>query len=261
MPLPQLVDSHCHLDDARYNDDLESVIARAGESGVSYMQTICTQRADFPIIHKLALAHQNVFCSYGIHPHNASEDVPEKEILEHGAMDKVIGIGETGLDYYYDNSPREIQQESFRRHIRAARKLNLPVIIHSRDADDDTIALMEEAYAEGPFKALFHCFSSGPKLAEYGIKRGVFFSASGIITFKKSEELRQLFKQVPLEQLLVETDAPYLAPEPHRGQRCEPAFTALTAQRLADIKGVSYEDLARITTDNFFTLFNKATRQ
>lgn len=256
-----LVDSHCHLDDDRFSPDLADVIARAEQNGIGYMQTICTQISDFPIIHKLASEHQNIFCSYGIHPHHAETDVvSEDDIIRHGSMDKVIGIGETGLDYYYENSPRDAQKESFIRHIRAARKLDLPVIIHTRDADRDTIDIMEAMYAEGPFKALFHCFSSSPELAEWGISKGAYFSASGIITFKNGQVLRDVFTKVPADKLLVETDAPYLAPVPHRGQRCEPAHVRDTAALLADIRGVSLAELAEQTTQNFFNLFSKATR-
>lgn len=256
-----LVDSHCHLDDERFHGDLPDVLNRAAERGVGYMQTICTQIADFPIIHKLALENKNIFCSYGIHPHHALTDVvSEEDILKHGALEKVIGIGETGLDYYYEHSPREAQKESFKRHIRAARKLDLPVIIHTRDADQDTMDLMDEMFAEGPFKALFHCFSSSPEIAAWGLSRGVYFSASGIITFKNSHALREVFQKVPADKLLVETDAPYLAPVPHRGQRCEPAHTRDTAALLADIRNVPLEELAKQTTENFFNLFSKAAR-
>lgn len=256
-----LVDSHCHLDDERFNGELDDILARADEAGIKYMQTICTQKSDFPIIHGLAQKHDNIFCSYGIHPHHAADDIVDIEtIIEHGQKPKVIGIGETGLDYFYENSPKKEQIESFKKHIRAARKLDLPVIIHTRDADDDTIAVMEEMMAEGPFKALFHCFSSSMRLAKWGIENDVWFSASGIITFKNAQELRDSFKLVPSDRLLVETDAPYLAPVPHRGKRCEPAFTKDTAAYLADIRDESPEDLYKATTNNFFTLFDKAQR-
>ncbi|MBI1362728.1 MAG: YchF/TatD family DNA exonuclease [Proteobacteria bacterium] len=254
-----LVDSHCHLDDERFKDDLPDVLKRAGEAGIDYMQTICTQKADFPVIHKMALEHSNIFCSYGIHPHHADTDmVSEEEIIAHGKLDKVIGIGETGLDYYYDNSDRKAQQESFRRHLRAARTLDLPVIIHTRDADADTIAILDEAKREGGNRLLLHCFSSTLELAEYAVANGIYLSASGIVTFKTADVLREAFKIVPPELLLVETDAPYLAPVPLRGKRCEPAFTATTAAFVADLKGMSLEDLAAVTTRNFFHLFSKA---
>jgi TatD DNase family protein len=254
-----LVDSHCHLDDERFADDLPDVLKRAGEAGIGYMQTICTMRKDFPVIHKLALTHPNIFCSYGIHPHHTDTDrVTEDEIIAHGKLDKVIGIGETGLDYYYDNSDRQTQRESFRRHLRAARSLDLPVIIHTRDADEDTITILDEAKREGGNKLLLHCFSSTLDLARYAVDNGIYVSASGIITFKSADALREAFKIVPPELLLVETDAPYLAPMPLRGKRCEPAYTAQTAAFLAELKGMSAADLASVTTRNFFHLFSKA---
>lgn len=257
-----IVDSHCHLDDDRLLPEVADVIARAHAAGVQYMQSICTTRKDFPIIHKLALENKGLFCSYGIHPHHADDDVASyDELIEKGSLPRVIGIGETGLDYFYDNAPREMQQESFRTHIRAARALDLPVIIHTRNADDDTMRIMDELRAEGPYRALFHCFSSSPALAEYAVKHGIYVSASGIITFGKAEEVREGFRRVPLELLMVETDAPYLAPTPHRGKTCEPAFTVHTAQYLADLKQVPLATLAEATTNNFFKLFSRATRE
>lgn len=257
-----IVDSHCHLDDDRLLPEVADVIARAHAAGVQYMQSICTTRKDFPIIHKLALENKGLFCSYGIHPHHADDDVASyDELIEKGSLPRVIGIGETGLDYFYDNAPREMQQESFRTHIRAARALDLPVIIHTRNADDDTMRIMDELRAEGPYRALFHCFSSSPALAEYAVKHGIYVSASGIITFGKAEEVREGFRRVPLELLMVETDAPYLAPTPHRGKTCEPAFTVHTAQYLADLKQVPLATLAEATTNNFFKLFSRASRE
>lgn len=257
-----IVDSHCHLDDKRLFENIDDVLARAANANVKTMQTICTRRSDFPAIKKLAEQHPNIYCSFGIHPHHADEDiVTEDEIKEACQHSRVIGVGETGLDYYYENSPKKEQRESFIKHIRAARALDLPIIIHTRDADDDTISIMDDMRAEGPYKALFHCFSSTMRLAEYGIENDVYFSASGIVTFKKSKELRDVFKLVPEDRLLVETDAPYLAPEPKRGKVCEPAYTAYTAQLVADIRGVSLEELAATTTDNFYTLFSKARRE
>lgn len=257
-----IVDSHCHLDDERLIGDIDGVLDRAKSANIKTLQTICTRLSDFPTIKGLAEKHENIYCSYGIHPHHADEDtVTENDIKKAANHPKVIGVGETGLDYYYENAPKKEQRESFIRHIRAARDLDLPVIIHTRSADDDTMAIMDDMRAEGPFKALFHCFSSTRRLAEYGFENNVYFSASGIVTFKKSNELRDIFKNVPEDKLLVETDAPYLAPEPKRGKVCEPAYTAYTAQLLADIRGASLEDIARQTTDNFFALFSKADRE
>lgn len=257
-----IVDSHCHLDDERLLPDVDGVIARAQAAGVKYMQSICTTRKDFPIIHKLAQENKGLWCSYGIHPHHADDDVASyEELMEKGKLPRVIGIGETGLDYFYDNAPRQEQQDSFRTHIRAARDLDLPVIIHTRNADEDTMAIMDEMRAEGNFRALFHCFSSSPALAEYAVKHGIYVSASGIITFDKAEGVREGFRRVPLELLMVETDAPYLAPVPLRGKTCEPAYTVYTAQYLADLKQVPLEELAEATTHNFFKLFSRATRE
>lgn len=257
-----LVDSHCHLN---YPDlaDTDGVIARAKAAGVGVMQTISTKRSDFAEVKRLAAAHPEIYCSIGVHPHDAAEheDISEAELLAEASHPRVIGIGETGLDFYYEHSPREIQVELFRRHICVARQLGLPVIVHSRDADKETVALLQQEHeVNGPFQFLIHCFSSTQYLSDESVKIGGYISCSGIITFKKSHALREAVATVPVERLLVETDAPYLAPEPHRGKPCEPAYTALTAERLAGIKGISVEALARATTDNFFRLFSKASR-
>lgn len=256
-----LIDSHCHLNYPELADTA-GVIARAKEAGVGLMQTISTQRSDFAQVKALADAHPEIYCSIGIHPHEAEphEDITEAELLAEANHPRVIGIGETGLDYYYEHSPKKAQQELFKRHIRVGRALDLPVIIHSREADEDTVAMLQEAYAEGPFRILIHCFSSSQYLAEEAVKLGGYISASGIITFKKSQGLRDSFKSVPLERLLVETDSPYLAPEPHRGKPCEPAYTIHTARKLAEVKSVSVEEMIAATTNNFFTLFSKVKR-
>ena len=254
-----LVDSHCHLNYPELADTA-AIVARAKEAGVALMQTISTQRSDFSQVKLLAMAYPEIYCSIGIHPHEAEphEDISEEELLREASHPRVIGIGETGLDYYYAHSPRQAQQELFKRHIRVARKLDLPVIVHSREADEDTVAILQEAYRESPFKFLIHCFSSTQYLSDESVKLGGYISASGIITFKKSHALRDSFASVPLERLLVETDSPYLAPEPHRGKPCEPSYTVFTAKKLAEVKSVSVETLAEVTTKNFFTLFNKA---
>lgn len=256
-----LVDSHCHLNYPELADTA-GVVARAKEAGVGLMQTISTQRSDFAQVKALATTYPEIYCSIGIHPHEAEphEDIAEEELLAEASHGRVIGIGETGLDYYYEHSPRQAQQELFRRHIRVARQLDLPVIVHSREADEDTVAILKEAYSESPFKFLIHCFSSTKYLSDESVKLGGYISASGIITFKKSQALRDSFTSVPLERLLVETDSPYLAPEPYRGKPCEPAYTAFTAKKLAEVKSVSVETLAETTTNNFFTLFTKAKR-
>jgi TatD DNase family protein len=257
-----LVDSHCHLDPEFFPpEEVEAVLKKAEDANVKYVQTICTTNKGFAGVHAVAKKYPNVFCSYGIHPHNvAEEEVTYDDILKNAQKEKVISIGETGLDYFYEHSPREQQKESFRMHLEAARELDLPVIIHTRDAEEDTMKILDATLEKGPLKLLFHCFSSQVSLAEYAIKKGIYLSASGILTFKKSDEIREAFKKAPLELLLVETDAPYLAPVPHRGKRNEPAFTYHTAEFLADLHGIPIEKLAEVTTNNFFKLFSKATR-
>lgn len=257
-----IVDSHCHLDDERFgNEPLENILARAAEAGVKYIQTISTTKADFEVIQPLAEKHKNLFCSFGIHPHYVDKDFLElEEILEKASRPKVIGIGETGLDYYYDNAPRELQKQSFRNHLEAARILNLPVIIHTRDAEEDTMKILDEALAKGPLKLLFHCFTANSTLADYAIEKGIYLSASGIITFKNAESIRESFKKAHLDKILVETDAPYLAPIPHRGERNEPAFTRHVLEKLSEIKGLTPKEVADATTHNFFELFSKAER-
>ncbi len=254
-----LIDSHCHLN---YPDlaDTAGVIARAKEAGVGLMQTISTKRSDFAEVKKLAESYPEIYCSIGVHPHEAEphEDIAEGELLREANHPRVIGIGETGLDYYYEHSPREIQRELFKRHIRVGRALDLPVIVHSRDADEETVEILKEAHEEGPFRFLIHCFSSTQYLAEQSVKLGGYISLSGIITFKKSQALRDAAVTVPMDRLLVETDSPYLAPEPYRGKPCEPAYTKFTAQKLAEIKGVSFAEIEKATTENFFRLFSKA---
>ncbi len=258
-----LVDSHCHLDKEYFKneDEVGQVIKNAEVQGVKYIQTICTTNKGFSGVHKVAMAHKNVFCSYGIHPHDVdSEEITYDDIIKNASKEKVISIGETGLDYFYEHAPREKQQEMFKIHLKAARELDLPVIIHTREAEEDTIKILDEALKEGDLKLVFHCFSSNHKLAEYAIEKGIYLSASGILTFKKSDDIRNSFKKVPLDLLLVETDAPFLAPVPHRGKRNEPAYTYHVAQVLADLHGISLEKLANTTTDNFFRLFSKAVR-
>jgi TatD DNase family protein len=257
-----LVDSHCHLDFPDFAPDLDGVMARARAAGVGAMVTICTRLSRFDEIRAIAEARDDVWCSVGVHPHEAAEEgVGEpSRLLALARHPKAVGFGETGLDYYYEHSPRAAQQRSFRAHIAAARETGLPLIVHTRDADDDTVAILTEEHEKGPFNGLIHCFSSSRELAEKVLKIGLYISISGIVTFKKAEALRETVRAVPLERLLVETDAPYLAPVPHRGKRNEPAYVAKTAACVAEIKGVTPEALARATTDNFFRLFAKARR-
>lgn len=253
-----LVDSHCHLNYPQFAD-MEATLRAAAFADVKLMQTISTKRSDFAEVKKLAETYPQIYCSIGVHPHEAEphEDISEAELLLEANHPRVIGIGETGLDYYYEHSPREVQQELFRRHIHVARTLDLPVIVHSRDADEDTVAILQEEHQDAPYKILIHCFSSSKYLADKSIELGGYISFSGILTFKKSHELRAIAQTLPLERLLVETDSPYLAPEPYRGKPCEPAYTALTARKLAEIKGISAEELAQATTSNFLKLFTK----
>jgi TatD DNase family protein len=254
-----LVDSHCHLNYPEFAD-LPAVLARAEAAGIGLMQTIGCKRSDFAPVLEIARRDPRIFCSIGVHPHEAEhhEDLTLEELLGYAADPKVIGLGETGLDYYYEHSPRDVQQRLFRMHIEASRISGLPVIVHTRDADEDTIRILREEHAKGAFPGLIHCFSSGPEMAEAAVELGLSISISGIITFRKAQELRDTVAKVPLESLLVETDAPYLAPEPHRGKKNEPAFTAITAQKLAEIKGVSLAEITEITTNNFMKLFAKA---
>ncbi|MBK1838027.1 TatD family hydrolase [Azospirillum sp. YIM B02556] len=256
-----LVDSHCHLDFPDFAEELDAVVDRARQAGIGRMVTICTYISRFDRILAVAERYDDILCTVGVHPHQAAEEfaiTTVDTLVELSRHPKVIGLGETGLDYFYDKSPRDQQRECFRRHIRASLETGLPLIVHTRDADDDTMRIVKEEAAGQPVKGLLHCFSSGRALAEEAVEYGFTLSLSGIVTFKKSEELRAIVKDVPLDRILVETDAPYLAPIPFRGKRNEPAYVAHTAACVAEVKGVSAEELARATTDNFFRLFDKA---
>ncbi|MGQ0456321.1 MAG: TatD family hydrolase [Hyphomicrobium sp.] len=257
-----LVDHHCHLDFPDFAADLDGVIARAAANGVGMMVTISTRVRQFDRILAVAERFENVYCSVGTHPHNADEerDVPLADILERSKHPKVVAVGESGLDYYYKRSTPENQAAGFRRHIAAARITGLPLEIHTRDADDDTLAILEDEHAKGAFPAVLHCFTSGRTLAMRAVDLGLYVSFSGVVTFKKSEALRAVAREVPLDRLLVETDAPYLAPDPYRAKTNEPAFVVHTAATLADVKGVSRDALAVATTENFFRLYTKADR-
>ncbi|GAB0114726.1 TatD family hydrolase [Acidisoma sp. C75] len=255
-----LIDSHCHLDYFK-GEELDAVIARARAAGVGEMVSIGTSLAQSRQILDLVADRPGLWCSVGIHPQHAHEEpVPEPEVL--AAMTrhpKVIGIGESGLDYFYDTAPPEVQKAGFRAHIRAARLAGVPLAIHARDADADIAAILrEEREAGGAFDFLLHCFSSGRALAEAALALGGYVSFSGILTFPKSEELRAIARDVPAERLLVETDSPYLAPMPHRGKRNEPGYVAHTAARLAELRGMTPEALADLTTANFRRLYAKA---
>jgi len=258
-----LVDSHCHLDFPTFVDDLDGVVARARESGVGTMVTICTHLSRFAQVRAIAERFEGIWCSVGVHPHEADGEgaaaTPER-LVELAADPLVVGIGETGLDYYYEHSTRTAQQTSFRAHIWAARESGLPLIVHTRDADDDTLAILKEEYRNGPFSGLIHCFSTSRHLAEKALEIGFFISLSGIVTFKAATDLQAIVRDLPLDRLLIETDAPYLAPVPRRGRRNEPAYVAHTGAAVAALKQVEMLELARVTTDNFYRLFAKVPR-
>ncbi|MFQ5773146.1 MAG: TatD family hydrolase [Kiloniellaceae bacterium] len=257
-----LVDSHCHLDYLARDGDLDEVVARARQAGVGAMVTICTRLSEFESVRAIAARYDGVWCSLGVHPHEAEAEGLEAadRLVALAGHDEVVGIGETGLDYYYENSPREAQKRSFRAHIEAARQTGLPLVVHAREADDDVVAMLRAAYAEGPFTGVIHCFTAGPELAGAALEMGLYISVAGIVTFKKADALRAVVREVPLDRLLVETDSPYLAPVPMRGRRNEPAFVEHVAAAVAELKGIGAEDLARATTDNAFRLFSKAKR-
>lgn len=255
-----LVDSHCHLDFPDFASDLDGIVARAKSAGVAHMVTISTRVRQFEDVLAVAERFAEVTCSVGTHPHYASEerDLTFEEIVERTRHPRVVAIGEAGLDYFYQKSSREDQQAGFRTHIAAARETGLPLVIHTRDADEDASSILREEMARGPFKALLHCYTGGRELAETALELGLYISFSGILAFPKSGELRELAATVPLDRLLVETDSPFLAPPPHRGKRNEPAYVRQTAKVLGEVKGVSEAGIASMTTTNFFRLFAKA---
>ena len=263
LPKAVLVDSHCHLDFPDFAEEVDQVVARAHDAGVGLMVTISTKISEFDRILALAERFPNVYCSVGIHPHEAATE-PETDaarLIELAKHPKVVGIGETGLDYYYEHSPREPQQRCFSAHIAAARETGLPLIVHTRDADEDTANILSEEMGKGAFTGLLHCFTSSEKLARHALGLGFYISLSGILTFKSAAELQVTASHVPLDRLLVETDAPYLAPVPKRGKRNEPSFVVHTATKLAEIKGVSAEALALQTSENFLRLFSRVPRE
>jgi len=255
-----LVDSHCHLDYPGLSEDTDAVMARAREAGVGHMLTIGTKITAFDGVLAVAKKYDNVFCTVGIHPHEAGTEpaMDVQKLMTLADHPKVVAFGETGLDFYYEHSPRADQERSFRVHIAAAREAGLPVIIHTRDADPEMAAILTDEMKQGAFAGVIHCFSSGPDLAATALDLGLYISISGIVTFKKAEELRAVVKTVPMDRLLVETDSPYLAPIPHRGKPNEPSYVKHTAATVAGLKDVSTDELATQTTANFFRLFAKA---
>lgn len=260
------IDSHCHLNhpNIREAGTPEELVAQAHGSGVDGMLSVCCRVSDeFPDLLKMVPGLDNVWCSVGTHPHNAGDEAEKAVTLEQlislaNSDPKVIGIGESGLDYYYDNSPRDDQKEGFRKHIRACVETGLPLIVHSRDAEEDTAQILKEEGAGKNLTGVMHCFSAAQKLAQDALEIGFYISFSGIVTFNKAQDLRKIAKTVPLDKVLVETDAPYLAPVPHRGKTNEPAFVAHTGAFLANLYGVEISDFAAITTENFHRLFSKA---
>jgi TatD DNase family protein len=255
-----LVDSHCHLDFPALAEEGDAVRERAHAAGVQVMQTIGTRLRTFDRVLAIAEADPGIYCSVGVHPHRAAKepiDGPEP-LLARIDHPKVIGIGESGLDYYYEHSPKDVQAEVFRTHIAAARASGLPLIVHTRDADRDTIAILRDAMAEGRFTGVIHCYSSSPELGFEAVELGLYLGIGGILTFKRSDQLRATVRELPLDRLLLETDAPYLAPEPFRGKRNEPAYVAEVAAKLAEIKGIARAEVERATSANFFRLFAKA---
>jgi TatD DNase family protein len=257
-----LVDSHCHLDFDVFDEDRRETIQRARDAGVLTMVTICTRVTKFEEIRAIAETDDNIWCSVGIHPHQVEEEpvATVEDLVSRATHPKVIAIGETGLDYYYDNSPRELQETSFRTHIAASRETGLPLIVHTRDADEDMADILEDEMGKGAFPGVLHCFSSGRRLAERAINLGFYISISGIVTFKNAQDLRDIVKDVPVERILVETDAPFLAPIPNRGKRNEPAFVTNTAAKVAELKGMDNRALSAASTENFFRLFSMAKR-
>ena len=258
----QITDSHCHLDFPDFAGELDAVISRAHAAGVTRMVTICTKPQNEPAVRAIAEAHDSVFYTFGIHPMSVADTPPVtlSQLTTIAAHPKCVGIGETGLDYHYTADSAARQQDSLRIHIAAARQTGLPLIIHARAADDDMARILTEEYRKGPYTCVMHCFSSGAELARAALDLGFYLSMSGIATFPKSQDLRDIFAAAPLERILVETDAPYLAPTPFRGKRNEPAFAIHTAETGADIFGLSPKDFAAATQANFDRLFTKAAR-
>ena len=254
-----LVDSHCHLDFPDFADELDAIVARAEAVGIGRMVTISTRVRQHDALLAIAQRFPNVYCSVGTHPHHADEEdgIPAEELIELTQHPKVVALGEAGLDYFYDNGSPEAQERGFRAHIAAARATGLPLVIHTRDADEDCGRILEDEMAKGSFRAVLHCYTGGRELAMKAIGLGLSISFTGILTFKKSQALRDLAAELPADRIMVETDAPYLAPGKYRGKRNEPSYVVETAKVLAETRGVSVDEIARQTTENFFRLFSK----
>lgn len=257
-----IIDSHVNLHAPQFDEDRDEVIARAREAGVRLMVEISDKLSTFEATHALAMGHNDIWCTVGAHPHEAKDHVEltANELVALAQRPRVIGIGECGLDFHYDLSPRDEQTAVFRQHIDAARRTGLPLVVHTREADEVMAAILREEHAKGPFKLLMHCYTSGSELAETAAELGAWFSVSGIATFKAAEDVREVIRRMPEDRIIVETDCPYLAPIPHRGRRNEPAYVGLVLQKLAEIRGWSLEEADRRTTDAFFTLFDRIPR-
>jgi TatD DNase family protein len=263
LPESTLVDSHCHLDFPDFSRDIDAVVARARAAGVTHIVTISTLVKRHVEVLAIAERFPPVYCSIGTHPHHAQEelDIPVAELIRRTRHPKVVAIGEAGLDYHYQLSTRDAQEQGLRNHIAAARATGLPLVIHSREADADMAAILTEETGKGAFSAVLHCYTGGRDLAQQAVALGLFISFTGVLTFKKSDDLRAIAKALPADRILVETDSPYLAPGPYRGKRNEPAYVVETAQVLAETRGVSLAQIARETSDNFFRLFGKVPRR
>ena len=257
-----LVDSHCHLDFPDFASEIDAVLGRARAAGIGRIVTISTRVKKHAQVLAIAENYPEVFCSIGTHPHNAVEepDIDAKMLVAAAQHPKIVAIGEAGLDYHYDNSPRAAQAASLRQHIAAARETKLPLVIHSRDCDADMAEILREESGKGAFPAVLHCFTGGRDLAFTAIELGHYVSFTGILTFKRSDDLRAIADALPADRILVETDSPYLAPLPYRGKRNEPAYVVETAKVLSEVRGVTADEIARQTTENFFRLFNKVPR-
>lgn len=257
-----LIDSHCHLDFPDFADDLDGIVARAEAAGVGRIVTISTRVRQLDRLLAIAERYPNVYCSVGTHPHQADEEdgIPAEELIALTKHPKVVALGEAGLDYFYDNGSPQAQARGFRAHIAAARATGLPLVIHTREADEDCGKILDEEIAKGPFRAVLHCYTGGRELALKAIAHGLSISFTGILTFKKSQALRDLAAELPADRIMVETDAPFLAPGKHRGKRNEPSFVVETAKVLAEVRGVTLEEITRQTTENFFRLFSKVPR-
>ncbi len=257
-----LIDSHVNLHAPQFDEDRDAVIERARAAGVQLMVEISDKLTTFEATHGIAMAHDDIWCTVGVHPHEAKDapDLTAQTLIELAQRPKVVGIGECGLDFHYDFSPRDIQAAVFRQHVKAARETRLPLVIHTREADEVMGEILREEYAAGPFRMLMHCYTSGSELAVIAAELGAWFSVSGIATFKAAEDVRAVIRDMPADRIIVETDCPYLAPIPHRGRRNEPAYVSHVLDKLAEIRGWSAQEADQRTTEAFFSLFDRIPR-